>query len=254
MPGRLKLAITLVLAGLIVGATPVLASNGSHGQTPMAGYTGKVQNRVLSDTSAGSQSSFIVELKQQADLSKAYAMKNQDARGWYVYRTLKQTAEQTQGPLKAMLDQQGVSYRSFWVANELVVHSGGRALVDSLAARSDVNVIEANDSSNWLSSTDASATDFDSVATLQENASNRPDTIEPNVTLVKAPDLWNLGFTGTGIVVGNQDTGMRWTHKRSSRTTAAGTGRAPTTTTTGTTRSTPTFHPRRLRTRADTRR
>ena len=27
-----------------------------------------------------------------------------------------------------------------------------------------------------------------------------------------APDLWNLGFTGTGIVVGNQDTGMRWTH------------------------------------------
>ncbi len=29
---------------------------------------------------------------------------------------------------------------------------------------------------------------------------------------MKAPDLWNLGFTGTGIVVGNQDTGMRWTH------------------------------------------
>ena len=134
VPGRLKLAITLALAGLIVGATPVLASTGSHGQTPMAGYTGKVQNRVLSDTSAGGNSSFIVELKQQADLSKAYSMKNQDARGWYVYRTLKQTAEQTQGPLKAMLDQQGVSYRSFWVANELVVHSGGRALVDSLAA------------------------------------------------------------------------------------------------------------------------
>ncbi len=33
--------------------------------------------------------------------------------------------------------------------------------------RSDVKVIEANDSSNWLSATDASATDFDSVTTLQ---------------------------------------------------------------------------------------
>ncbi len=107
MPGRLKLAITLALAGLIVGATPVFASNGSHGRTPMAGYTGKVQNRVLSDTSAGRQSSFIVELTQQADLSKAYSMKDQDARGWYVYRTLKQTAEKTQGPLKAMLDAAG---------------------------------------------------------------------------------------------------------------------------------------------------
>ena len=50
------------------------------------------------------------------------------------------------------------------------------------------------------------------MATLKANAPKTPDTIEPNVTLVKAPDLWNLGFTGTGIVVGNQDTGMRWTH------------------------------------------
>ena len=47
---------------------------------------------------------------------------------------------------------------------------------------------------------------------MQANASNRPDTIEPGVTRCKAPDLWDLGFTGTGIVVGNQDTGMRWTH------------------------------------------
>src|SRR5262245_22019536 len=143
----------LALAGLIVGATPVLASNDSHGKTPMAGYTGKVQNLVLSDTSAGRESSFIIELTQQADLSKAYSMKDQDARGWYVYRTLKRTAEKTQGPLKAMLDRQGVSYTSFWVANELIVHQGGRALVDTLAARADVKVIEANDASNWLEST-----------------------------------------------------------------------------------------------------
>ena len=32
------------------------------------------------------------------------------------------------------------------------------------------------------------------------------------MTQVKAPNLWSMGFTGTGIVVGNQDTGMRWTH------------------------------------------
>jgi hypothetical protein len=137
VPGGKKLAIMLALAGLVVGATPVFASNDSHGRLPMAGYTGKVQNRVLSDTSAGSQSSFIIELAQQADLSKAYSMKNQDARGWYVYRTLKRTAEQTQAPLKAMLDQQGVSYRSFWVANEIVVHQGSRQLVDTLAGRPD---------------------------------------------------------------------------------------------------------------------
>src|SRR5205823_12283752 len=29
---------------------------------------------------------------------------------------------------------------------------------------------------------------------------------------VNAPQLWAMGFTGQGIVIGNQDTGMRWTH------------------------------------------
>ena len=73
-----------------------------------------------------------------------------------------------------MLDKQGVSYRSFWVANEIIVRSGGRPLVTSLAARDDVKVIEANDASNWLSATDATVADFDSVATLQANATNSP--------------------------------------------------------------------------------
>src|SRR5436190_4400388 len=205
--GGIKIAIVLALAGLIAAATPVLASSNSHGQKPMAGYTGKVQNRVLSDTQAGSESSFIIELTQQADLSRAYSMKNQDARGWYVYKTLKNEAARTQGPIKAMLDAQGASYRSFWVANEIVVRSGGRALVDALAARPDVKVIEANDASDWLTST--SGVELDSLNVLK---ADRPDTIEPGVTQVHAPGLWSLGFHGEGIVVGNQDTGMRWTH------------------------------------------
>ena len=133
-------------------------------------------------------------------------MKDQDARGWYVYRTLKQTAERTQAPIKAVLDKQGVTYRSFWVANEIIVRSGERPLVNSLAARPDVKVIEANDASNWLSRPTTTS------PTRWAASRRSPTTIEPNVTLVNAPDLWNLGFTGKGIVVGNQDTGMRWTH------------------------------------------
>ena len=87
--------------------------------------TGKVQNLVLHDTTAGRQSSFVIELTQQADLSKAYAMKDQNARGWYVYRTLKRTAEKTQGPLKAMLDAQGVSYKSFCTPGVAIVLGSG---------------------------------------------------------------------------------------------------------------------------------
>src|SRR5205814_10517570 len=42
--------------------------------------------------------------------------------------------------------------------------------------------------------------------------SQAPATVEPGVVKVNAPQLWAMGFTGQGIVIGNQDTGMRWTH------------------------------------------
>ncbi len=36
--------------------------------------------------------------------------------------------------------------------------------------------------------------------------------IEPGVTYIKAPHVWALGYTGQGIVVGGQDTGIQWDH------------------------------------------
>ena len=39
-----------------------------------------------------------------------------------------------------------------------------------------------------------------------------PETIEPGINYTHAPQVWDLGFTGQGIVVGSADTGVRWTH------------------------------------------
>jgi subtilisin family serine protease len=36
--------------------------------------------------------------------------------------------------------------------------------------------------------------------------------IEPNLTKIRAPDVWAMGFTGQGIVVGVADTGLTWDH------------------------------------------
>ena len=111
MRGRTKIAIVLALAGLIVGVTPVLASSSGQGLKPITGYTGKIENRVLSDTASGGETSIVINLAQQANLSAASGMRDQDAQGWYVYRTLKRTADRTQAPIKALLKAQGVSYK-----------------------------------------------------------------------------------------------------------------------------------------------
>src|SRR5215204_809726 len=142
----------LALVGLIAAVAPVLASSKSQGLKTITGYTGKIENRVLSDTANGREASIMIHLTQQADVSAAYGMKDQDARGWYVYRTLKREAAKTQGPVRRLLQSHGVSYKAFWVANVIAAHGVDRGLVNTLAARADVNLIEANDASNWLTS------------------------------------------------------------------------------------------------------
>src|SRR5687767_13722734 len=85
--------------------------------TGSSSTAGKVAPEVLDDTVDGRTSSFLVVLNAQADLRKAQNIRDHDARGWYVYSTLSEHASRSQATLKAMLDSQGVQYRSFWVVN-----------------------------------------------------------------------------------------------------------------------------------------
>ncbi len=46
----------------------------------------------------------------------------------------------------------------------------------------------------------------------QAPAEGLPEGIEWNITLVGAPQVWELGYTGQGVVVGGADTGYEWNH------------------------------------------
>ena len=165
----------------------------------------KIAARVLSDTADGKSASVVIMLTDQADVSAAYSITDQDARGWYVYKTLTEHAAQTQVGLQDFLKSEGVTYQSFWVTN-MIVATADRALVDKLAARADVARVDSNAPTRWIE---------DPVVEkvgVAERDSNAPDAAEWGVTNVNAPAVWALGFTGQGIVIANEDTGMRWTH------------------------------------------
>ena len=167
------------------------------GGNAVGSSTSKIDTLVLRDTAGGTKASFLIHLSDQADLSAAYRIRDQNARGWYVYRALREHALRSQAPIRALLEARNASYRPYWAAN-VIATRGDRQLVEELARRADVSAIESNDRSNWLEGEEASG--------------RSPATVEPGVTQVRAPQVWALGHTGQGIVIGNQDTGMRWTH------------------------------------------
>src|SRR5947209_5979612 len=74
----------------------VIASMPTGPLGPGLNWLAKVESRVLSDVANGDSTQFIVLMSRRADLSKAYSMRDQDARGWYVYSQLKGTADSSQ--------------------------------------------------------------------------------------------------------------------------------------------------------------
>jgi uncharacterized repeat protein (TIGR01451 family) len=164
----------------------------------------KVDPWVLEKSAAG-PAEFLVMLRAQADLRGAHGLASKTERGAFVMDALRSVAERTQKPLLDLLAERGVPHRSYWVANMIRVR-GDRRLVEELAAREDVFHIYANPRVR-----------FDGPVTTQPagpqpDAPDAPDAIEWGVAKVHAPDVWALGYTGQGVVVGGQDTGYEWDH------------------------------------------
>jgi serine protease AprX len=183
------LDVLVVLSILVAGSTaPAVASP----------WQDKVDPWVL-QTAAEGEAEFLVYLTAQADLSEAKSMPTKLEKGLYVYETLSALAESTQAPLIAQLRDVGVEYRPYWIAN-LVWVRGNLSTVQLLAERLDVAHIYANPKVKLDAPDEEPA------------AGPRPEGIEWNILKVNADEVWALGFTGQGVVIGGQDTGYDWDH------------------------------------------
>ena len=174
---------------------------GKAGLTAPAEWQAKVDPWVLAQTASG-QTEFLVFLAQQADLSPARQLSTKAQKGAYVYGQLSRLAETTQKPLVKMLNDRGVEYRSYWVANMVWVR-GEASLVEAVARRQDVAHLYANPKVRF---------DVPEVLETETAAPLTPTGIEWNIVKVNAPQVWASGYTGQGVVIGGQDTGYTWEH------------------------------------------
>ncbi len=194
--------LSISLVGLMQAVTDVSSSRLLK-QTPNG--LSKIGPRVLTATADGETTPIVILLSDQADVSPAYSIEDQDARGWFVYKTLTAHAARTQAGLQDFLRTRGVDFQSFWAANMIALNAN-RQLIESLAARPDVARVDSNTPTRWIE--DPIVEKFG----VSENNTNAPEAVEWGVQNVNAPAVWSQGFTGQNIVIGGLDTGIRWTH------------------------------------------
>ena len=186
-----------------------IASSRQPAVAAPGGGTGSLQSSkiapwVMEHTANGQQAEFFVVLADQADLGPAAALQTKAEKGRFVYSTLLNKAQTTQGPILQWLRERGLEHHSFYIVNGILV-KGTRQVAEALAARPDVARIEGNPHIQ---------NHFPQPEAVDEAPPHlqRPATIEPGINYTHAPQVWALGFTGQNIVVASADTGVRWTH------------------------------------------
>ncbi len=111
-------------------------------------------------------------------------------------QALKDQAELKHKPLIDLLESRGVSsIQSLWIINGLALKATP-VVIRELADQPEVESIR-----------------LDRVVTVPPVTKATPASqIEWNINAIHAPDLWNLGYTGKGVVVANMDSGVDLNH------------------------------------------
>jgi hypothetical protein len=79
----------------------------------------KIAPWVMEHTANGQQAQFFVVLADQADLSPAANLQTKTEKGRFVYQTLLDKAQSTQGPILQLLQDRNIEHQSFYIVNAI---------------------------------------------------------------------------------------------------------------------------------------
>jgi len=144
---------------------------------------------------------FLIYLEEQADLTPAAAIADPVERRAWVYRTLTETAERSQAPLRAELDRRGVDYRPHYLVNAIEVRERPGLRRKFATMPGVASVLYLPGMRRYPRAFELPAVD-----------PSGPRGVEWNVREIGADKVWELGYTGRGVIVGNADTGVAWEH------------------------------------------
>lgn len=132
---------------------------------------------------------------------------NKKAKREFVVAELKKHSEKTQKELLSVLneEQRGnkvTDIRMLWIVN-VINCKASRDVILQLASHPDVAMIGHNKREYMLWNEEPTMVDIEKLSRA---------TITSNVTQVNADDVWDLGYTGEGVVVAVIDSGVNYNH------------------------------------------
>ncbi|WP_033338824.1 S8 family serine peptidase [Catenuloplanes japonicus] len=181
-------AASLLVA--VVGAQPAQA----------AAKEDKIPAALESQFAAKSEADYWIRFGAKADLSKASAMTDWNARGTAVAAELRKTAAASQEKVRAELNATGATYQAFWATNAIKVTGGSTVSAQKIAAFAEVEGL------------------YPSIAyeipEVEEGKDEKAvNALEWGISNINADDVWTqYGVTGENIVIANIDTGVQFDH------------------------------------------
>ena len=169
---------------------------------PLADSAGvEVEAQLLNELGTDESTGYLIYFRERPDLSPADEM-DWIERGQFVTQALQETASHSQARVRAYLDEQGISYKAYWIDNVISVRASNWATVNGLQNFPEIEALRARRHPILYKPIE------------EGTAGPSPTAIESNISHVGADRVWSeLGVTGDGIVVANIDTGVRYTHQ-----------------------------------------
>ena len=162
--------------------------------------------------------SFLIVLKDQFDAeqlaihSANISTETRASRLQTTYAALTEHAARSQLSLRTWLDERGIHYRTFYVANMIEV-VGSTELAEDLRRHPDVKRLISNPQIQQAHLIAPEKSTLPSwLQTVDTTDTRQSSELPYGLRDTNADDLWAKGHTGHGIIVASQDTGVEWNH------------------------------------------
>ena len=159
----------------------------------------KVEPVVFETLAREGKADFIVWMADKADLRNAVNLSSREEKGRFVFQSLRGKAERAQRDLVSMLKVRNLRYKTFFIANKILVKGADQQTVIDIASRPDVARITANHVNRI-------------PEPVESSVSSQVTGVGTNISFIKVPEVWALGYNGSGIVLAGHDTGLSWSH------------------------------------------